>query len=235
MAANTAKNNDRSSDMYPGGKNRDYQRIINLIPPHRVYIETHVGSGAVLRNKLPAKISIAIDLDPEPLRDLNAKYGDNGPQFVNADAVEWLLNYHFQGDEFVYADPPYVLSSRRQQRHIYRYEYTDADHEEFLGVVRTLPCKIMISGYLNDIYQEILQGWNVETYQTMTRGNSIATEYLWMNYSKPVELHDYRFLGNNYRERERIKRKKRRWANKLKKMPTLERQAILAALRECDL
>ena len=47
-----------------------------------------------------------------------------------------------------------------------------------------------------------------------------------------MELHDYRYLGMNRRERERIKRKKQRFTNKLLNMPALERYAILAAIRE---
>ena len=51
---------------YPGGKNGagTYQRLINLMPPHEVYIETHLGSGALLRRKRPAKKNVGIDLDP---------------------------------------------------------------------------------------------------------------------------------------------------------------------------
>ena len=48
---------------YPGGKGRTFQHIVNLIPPHKVYIETHLGGGAVLRNKKPALRTIAIELD----------------------------------------------------------------------------------------------------------------------------------------------------------------------------
>jgi len=44
-----------------------------------------------------------------------------------------------------------------------------------------------------------------------------------------VELHDYRYLGRGFRERERIKRKKQRWMERLVRMPRLERCAILAA------
>ena len=39
-------------------------------------------------------------------------------------------------------------------------------------------------------------------------------------------------LGENFRERERINRKKRRWVRRLKAMPQLGRQALLAAIRE---
>ena len=57
---------------YPGGKNGSgvHQRIINLIPPHRVYIEGCVGSGAILRTKRPASASYAIDLDPAAIGTL---------------------------------------------------------------------------------------------------------------------------------------------------------------------
>jgi hypothetical protein len=45
-------------------------------------------------------------------------------------------------------------------------------------------------------------------------------------------LHDYRYLGEDFRERERIKRKKQRWVNRLHTMPTLERRALLNAITE---
>jgi DNA adenine methylase len=60
----------------------------------------------------------------------------------------------------------------------------------------------------------------------------VAVEWLWMNYPQPFELHDYRFLGKDFRERERIKRKKARWLGKLKGMGQLERYAILEAVQE---
>jgi site-specific DNA-adenine methylase len=44
---------------YIGGKSQAgvYQRIINLIPPHRVYVEPFLGGGAILRLKSPAEVS----------------------------------------------------------------------------------------------------------------------------------------------------------------------------------
>ena len=51
-----------------------------------------------------------------------------------------------------------------------------------------------------------------------------------MNYPAPLELHDYRYLGKNFRERERIKRKKQRWMARLRTMPDLERYALMEAV-----
>ena len=60
----------------------------------------------------------------------------------------------------------------------------------------------------------------------------MADECLWCNFPEPTELHDYRFLGRDFRERERITRKRRRWLVRLSAMPKLERAALVAALRE---
>lgn len=46
------------------------------------------------------------------------------------------------------------------------------------------------------------------TYATQTRSGATAQKRVWMNYPEPLELHDYKFLGRNFRERERIKRKR---------------------------
>ena len=51
---------------YPGGKGGAgvYQTIINNIPPHDTYIETHLGGGNILERKRPAARSVGIDVDP---------------------------------------------------------------------------------------------------------------------------------------------------------------------------
>ena len=50
---------------YPGGKGKCFQRLINLMPEHATYIETHLGGGAVMRHKRPAQRNIGIDVDAQ--------------------------------------------------------------------------------------------------------------------------------------------------------------------------
>lgn len=79
---------------YPGGKNSVYQKIINLIPPHRVYIEPFMGSAAIARNKRPAQENYLIDLDPEVVKA--AAIGKNGGarwEIICGDALAWLQGY----------------------------------------------------------------------------------------------------------------------------------------------
>jgi len=133
------------------------------------------------------------------------------------------------GKAFVYIDPAYLMSTRRGGK-LYRHDMTDVQHWDLLWVIRRLSCYVMISGYPSPMYSASLENWRRISFQTTTRGGSLATECLWMNYEPPAELHDYRFLGNDKRERERIHRKARNWTAGLDRLPPLERQAIVRSI-----
>jgi DNA adenine methylase len=228
--------------VYPAGKNGAgvYQQLINLMPPHSVYIEPFLGSGAVMRMKRPARSSIGIDADASAVEAFRLQAAPSliasgaKVKLITADAIEFLRSYPWRGGELVYLDPPYVMSARRQSRPIYRCEMTDEQHRELLRTLQLVPPEVMlmISGYYSEMYARSLARWRSVTFEAMTRGGRTATEYVWMNYLEPLELHDYRYLGRDFRERERIKRKKLRWRAKLETMPALERHAILSAISE---
>lgn len=281
---------------YPGGKNGAgvFQRIINLMPPHEVYIEPFLGGGAVMRLKKPARLNIGLDLDrsalaslagfdepvpggsgiarsregrspiagngdirrraaalagngdsagentqPSPLarngdEDLHARNGDAADfRFLRSDGIRFLERYSFTGNEVVYCDPPYLMSTR-SGREFYRFEMSDLQHRLLLRVIRKIPARVLISGYWSEMYAKALRDWNCITFESMTRGGHTATEWLWFNFEPPAALHDYRYLGENFREREKLKRKKLRWTERLKRMPLLERQALLLAISSID-
>lgn len=155
-------------------------------------------------------------------------------KLICSDVIEFLRAYPWRGGELVYLDPPYVLSSRRQHRPIYRYEFTDAQHRQLLRTLLRIPPEVMlmVSGYRSEMYGRAIGHWRTVTFQAMTRGGKPATEYVWLNFPEPLELHDYRFLGGDFRERERIKRKKLRWRAKLEGMPALERYAVLSEIED---
>jgi site-specific DNA-adenine methylase len=220
---------------YPGGKAGDgvYQKIINQMPPHRVYIEAFLGGGAVMLKKRPAISSIGIDVDTAVTQEFRADIP--GLELWNTDAMQWLKTYDFRGDELVYADPPYLMSTRSCQRDYYAHEFaSEEEHALLLAVLKSLPCYVMLSGYWSDLYARELRDWRHISYLSRTRGSRTAREFLWMNFPEPFELHDYQYLGENFRERERIKRKKDRWAARLASMPALERYAILDVIDQAS-
>lgn len=216
---------------YPGGKGGAgiHQTIINLMPPHRVYIEPFIGGGNIYERKKPALASIVIDADAIPVAHWQ-KHATPSTTVIHGDAISYLRQYEFKGDELVYCDPPYVMSSR-SGRKIYAHEMTDHQHQLLLSSLLTIGASIMISGYRNAIYDDMLKNWHRVDFQAMTRGG-MRTESLWMNFTPPAVPAELTFLGDNYRERERIKRKKARWAEKLRKLPLAEQQAIMEVLRD---
>jgi len=221
---------------YPGGKNGSgvYQAIINLMPPHRVYIEPFLGGGAIMRLKRPAIANIGIDSDAAVIDQwLRSTLADPvGVTVIHGDAISFLGRYGWQGEELVYCDPPYLMGTRSCQRPLYRHEMTTEDHELLLRTICMIPAMVMISGYYSEMYMDLLAGWRTATFQAMTRAGTMATEWVWMNFPPSLELHDYRYLGQNFRERERIKRKKLRWIARLQRMTSLERNAMMMAIQE---
>ena len=211
---------------FVGGKSQSgvLQRIINLIPPHEAYIEPFFGSGAVMRFKKPATVNVGIDLEPRPA-GLPAWV-----DFRQESAFDFLERYRWTGGEFVYADPPYVLSSRKRKRACYRFEFTDDDHRRLLTMLKKLPCRVLLSGYPSNLYAGLLPDWHCERFRVMTRGHSWANECLWYNYERPETLHDDRYTGTNYRDRLRLRRKRARWVSRLQRLPDLERSMLFSAL-----
>lgn len=216
---------------YPGGKGKTYQHLINLMPPHEVYIECFLGGGSVLRHKKPARTSIGIDLDEraiagcQPLRDTVPDLA-----LMQQDALEFLRGYAFKGNELVYADPPYLAQTRRGGR-LYRHEYTDEQHVELLDVLRELPCAVMVSGYDSPLYRARLRGWRRSTFRAKTHVH-VREESVWMNYPVPEELHDARFLGGSFRERQQIQRRLATLRRRVHAMPAPERSEFMRWLNE---
>lgn len=130
----------------------------------------------------------------------------------------------------IYWDPPYPHLTRTKKR-IYEHEWSDEDHARFLSLVTRLPCLQMISTYPNPQYDLALKGWRKLSYLVQTRGG-MRRELLYCNFSEPQTLHDYRHLGGERRERQKISRRRNRWCAGLARMPRKERLAVLAEIAD---
>lgn len=76
---------------YAGGKDGAgvWQRCVNQIPPHDVWVSAFAGDCAVTRHIRPAAVSILIDLDREVLRRWIPRHRPE-TLLVAADAIVWL-------------------------------------------------------------------------------------------------------------------------------------------------
>ncbi|MFC0181480.1 Site-specific DNA-adenine methylase [Pseudarcicella hirudinis] len=153
----------------------------------------------------------------------------------NLGAIDLIEKYKALIEDFnslIYSDPPYPLGSRKSQVKRYEFEMTDQDHIEYLECLKNIRCKQLISTYPNQIYQELLPPpcYSLIEFWSQTRGG-LAKEYLYKNYESPVELQDYRYLGSDFRERDKLKRIKRNFLRKFKEMPVQLQNSILKELR----
>lgn len=210
------------------------QAIVALMPPHETYIEPFAGSAAIARRKAPAVRSILLDLDDRQVAQLQAGSLAQlaGVEIHQADALAWLsaLDLAPLGRVVIYADPPYLHSTRTSPRR-YRCELADVDHVDLAASLVRLAgggAAVIVSGYPSPLYDQLYAGWNTRELQTMSRGG-VRTEKLWYNF-EPVAAHWSTFAGRNFTDRQRIKRKAARWAKMFAALPAGERQAVLAAL-----
>ncbi len=218
-----------------------YQKIIAEMPPHDTYIETHLGGGAIMLRKPPARHNIGIDKDEEALTNFMEHEGyEQIPnlQLLNCDAVDVLEKFFLYppaaGNRvLLYVDPPYLHETRTSNAR-YRCEYQVADHVRLLTCLKSLSpeIRIMLSGYPSQLYEDFLSGWRSKEFQAMTRGG-VRTEKIWMNYPEG-RAYSHAFAGKDYNDRHRIKRKAERWRAKYAALPPAERLAIMVALNEVD-
>lgn len=240
--------------MYGGGKDGAgvFQRIVNEMPPHKVFVSAFLGDCPFLRRKRPAAWNVGIDLDSA----VCAAFVDRVPagcaasfDVYCADAVQWLWDAFDLGrvcgpvradgtvgrfgvgaeEVLVYADPPYLASTRRSSKAMYRFELDLEGHRRLLGVLRAIPARVVVSHYPCAEYDGGLAGWRSFTFTAGTRRGP-AQEKVWANFEKPAVLHDCRWLGRNKREREKFARRRRTLMRRLRALSEVERQSILVEL-----
>lgn len=115
--------------------------------------------------KLPQQILIAA----ERLR---------GVQIENRPAIDLIRRFNYP-NVLIYADPPYVLSTRHGKQ--YRCEMDDAAHADLLEALMAHQGPVIISGYDNPMYNSALHSWYRSEIDAMTQTSKKRREVLWMN------------------------------------------------------
>jgi DNA adenine methylase len=182
-----------------------------------------------------SKTVVSPALSPEPaipgLAAAIVDCDDNTWWLIVGDALGVLPPLGLGSGAFVYADPPYLMSARSRQRPLYKHEFgRDKQHKRLITMLQGLSCRVMLSGYRSELYDSLLVDWRVDSFRAVARSGRPVWEFVWCNYSEPLRLHDYGYLGKDFRERERIKRKANRWVNRFESLPVLERRAIVQEL-----
>lgn len=115
---------------------------------------------------------------PECVREVGARLLQ--VQIENRPALEVIPR--FNGPEvLIYADPPYVMSTRTMNGSAYHHEMSDADHEQLIRTLQVHSGMAMLSGYDCEIYRELLKDWRMVSIRTTAERAAKRTECLWLN------------------------------------------------------
>lgn len=219
-----------------------YQFIINRIPECTTFIEAFAGSGAITKKLLHTATTynnncwrldsgsqihtILNDCDASVCSLLKEHFP--GPTIVtNFTAEQLFIQLQRSTKEvFVYADPPYLFSTRGSSRIIYENEMGDPAHTKFAFLASKATSNCMISHYECELYDTLLPGWNKEKFKVSYHGQ-VKEECIYYNYPKPSKLLTYMYVGSDCWDRQRVTRKINRLTKKLLSLPEIERNAVL--------
>lgn len=257
---------------YYGGKTTLAERIVQLLPEHRHYVEPFAGSLAVLLAKPRALMETVNDLDghlmtfwrvlrdqpedlmrvcsltphsrqehqlaytldvtddlerarrvwvcltqgrgntlrrtgwrhfqdpgrrgPTSMSDYLASYVERmrhaagrlaGVSLEARDALAVIADYGKHAEVLIYADPPYLGTTRSSRQYLVEMRH-DTEHRELAEVLRTCKADVVLSGYHSPLYDELYKGWHVTEFATYTgQGNHAElrndrrVEVLWSN------------------------------------------------------
>ncbi|MFE1629099.1 DNA adenine methylase [Brevibacillus reuszeri] len=101
-----------------------------------------------------------------------------GVQIECQPAVKLIERYK-RPEVLIYADPPYILSTRSKR--MYKNEMKDTEHEELLEKLLSHPGPVLLSGYDHPMYNDRLRKWQREERKVQAEAGRSRTEVLWIN------------------------------------------------------
>lgn len=108
-------------------------------------------------------------------------------QIEHLDALDVIQRYDTP-NSLHYIDPPYLMSSRTGGEN-YSHEYNVEQHANLLKLLLVLQGKVILSGYINEMYPSVLKGWKESrrvsclANATLTDGTKkLRQEVVWTNF-----------------------------------------------------
>lgn len=99
----------------------------------------------------------------------------------NRDAVEMIRDYGQEPSVCIYADPPYLGSTRAAN---YRHEMLEDNlHDQLAEALNNCKASVVLSGYASPLYEELFDGWHRTELKAPTAmsGRAAGNEILWSN------------------------------------------------------
>lgn len=102
-----------------------------------------------------------------------------GVQIENQPAVNLIRKFNHD-NVLIYADPPYLLSTRGGKQ--YAHEMDEQDHLDLLSALKQHKGPVIISGYPSEMYDRELSDWIRITKKSYNQLSEKRLEVLWCNF-----------------------------------------------------
>jgi DNA adenine methylase len=108
-------------------------------------------------------------------------------QILCRPAIDAILRFDHP-EALIYADPPYVHSTRSVgATAVYGVEMSDDDHRELAGVLKSCQSKVVLSGYPSELYDELYGDWRRVEFEIANHAaggqrKARKCECLWLNF-----------------------------------------------------
>ncbi len=107
-------------------------------------------------------------------------------QIEQLPALELIRRFR-SSDVLIYADPPYLLSTRTGPQ--YQQEMRDNEHEDLLRTLMEHPGPVMLSCYDNPLYDSMLSGsWEKYQHPAQAANGAHRIETLWINFDVQLRI-----------------------------------------------
>lgn len=109
-----------------------------------------------------------------------------GVEVFNFSAIDLISKYISDPSILLYLDPPYVAKTRTAKS-VYDCEMNNKDHKFMASLIKDANCKVVVSGYENDLYSDYFKNWNrvlkeVPNNSGQGKKKQRRVEILWKNY-----------------------------------------------------
>lgn len=98
----------------------------------------------------------------------------------NRDALD-IIRWYDTDKTLHYIDPPYVNDTWGSRTKVYEKIYDNKEHEALLNQLLNVKGYVILSGYENDMYMDILKGWRMEKREERNLLNEKRLECIWIS------------------------------------------------------
>lgn len=199
------------------------QFLINHVPPVKCMVSLFLGNGLLLDQIKSCETMVAfaagknLELNNDSIKVFASDYTKN---------LDWINPVKF-GKTLVFINPP-ALEINKQPKLINTDFTSQTEHETLLQKGVKFPTYVMVLATSNNQYDGILlKAGFTKIYLFNQSIENPKTDCIYINYPVPEQLHDYSFVGQNYRDRDNNKKFIKRTIKQLAEMSPLRRNLII--------